>query len=67
MISIVVNEKQMHIEEKTTVLQLLEKVKSSKKGIALAINNEVILKDVWDTHLISNNDTVLIIQASQGG
>lgn len=67
MISILVNEKRMQIEENSNVLHLLEKLKTSHNGIAVAINNKVITKDFWKYEIFFENDAVLIIQASQGG
>jgi sulfur carrier protein len=37
------------------------------KGIAVAINECVVLKDNWATQVICENDSVLIIEATQGG
>ena len=38
-----------------------------KKGIAVALNNSVILKDNWPITTINQNDNILIITATQGG
>ena len=38
-----------------------------KKGIAIAINDEVIRRSDWAVTKIQNNDRILIIQATQGG
>jgi sulfur carrier protein len=40
---------------------------SSARGIAIAINNEVIPKAIWENHLLKENDKVTIIRATQGG
>lgn len=47
-------------------LLLWQKLKQTK-GIAVALNNQVIPKDLWDTTSLSQNDTILIITATQGG
>lgn len=37
------------------------------KGVAVAVNNEVIPKEQWSSRLLQENDSVLIITATQGG
>ena len=40
---------------------------SELKGIAVAINQEVIPQNEWKTFSISKNDEIILIQATQGG
>jgi sulfur carrier protein len=37
------------------------------KGIALAVNNEVIPKSKWEQCSLQNGDSILAISATQGG
>ena len=67
MISITVNEKPIRIEKNTNVLQLLEKLQTPQNGIAVALNNTIITKDFWKNEILDENDSLLIIQATQGG
>ncbi|AIY13621.1 MULTISPECIES: sulfur carrier protein ThiS [Cellulophaga] len=67
MISITVNEKPIRIEKNTNVLQLLEKLQTPQNGIAVALNNTIITKDFWKYEILDENDSLLIIQATQGG
>ncbi|TLP77266.1 sulfur carrier protein ThiS [Maribacter sp. ACAM166] len=67
MINIWVNQQRVEIEKGFTILQLLEHLKSPKVGIAIAIQNAIISKNLWESITLSNDDTVLIIQATQGG
>lgn len=67
MIKIWVNEQSLEIEEGSTILQLLEQLNSPKIGIAVAIQNAIISKNLWESITLSNDDNVLIIQATQGG
>jgi sulfur carrier protein len=39
----------------------------SQKGIAIAINNNVIPRTEWETHILQPDDKVTIIKATQGG
>lgn len=47
------------------LLSLLEI--QSFAGMALAINNEVVSRNDWETASLSENDKVLIIRATKGG
>jgi sulfur carrier protein len=67
MVSVLVNENPIEIEENATLSQLLQKVNASVEGIAIAINDEIIAKNAWESQAIKNNDNVLIIKATQGG
>lgn len=37
------------------------------RGIAIAINDEILPKSEWEKHQIQENDNILIITATQGG
>jgi sulfur carrier protein len=51
-----------------TVQALLDlEIPVKQNGIALAINNTVIPKSDWNSHLIQETDDILIISATQGG
>jgi sulfur carrier protein len=51
-----------------TVQALLDlEIPEKQNGIALAINSTVIPKSDWNSHLIKENDDILIISATQGG
>jgi sulfur carrier protein len=67
MIRIRVNEKSLGIKNDFNILQLLEHIKSPQEGIAVAVNNSIVLKQLWGSKTLSENDKVLIIQATQGG
>lgn len=67
MITIWVNQQRVEIEEDVTILSLLEHLDSPKSGIAVAIQNAIVSKNLWESTVLSNDDNVLIIQATQGG
>jgi sulfur carrier protein len=37
------------------------------KGIALAVNNDVVPRNEWDTHVLQHGDKLMLIRATQGG
>lgn len=67
MITVLVNENQVEIEESANLNQLMQTVNSNIDGVAIAINNQIIPKDSWDKQILNQNDNVLIIKATQGG
>ncbi len=67
MITISVNGKSLKINSGFNILQLLNQLNSPQDGIAVAVNNSIILKELWGTRLLASDDKVLIIQATQGG
>ena len=51
-----------------TLGQLLQQLQfGEKKGIAVAIQDEIVPKSTWPTYALQENDKVTIIQATQGG
>lgn len=52
----------LHIQD---VLDI--EISQKQNGIAVAINNTVIPKSNWNSHLLQETDEILIISATQGG
>ena len=65
--NISVNNIQKEISKGSSIEDLLLLLKHTQNGIAVAINEEIILKELWSNSTINENDTVLLIQATQGG
>ncbi|MBC7847867.1 MAG: sulfur carrier protein ThiS [Flavobacterium sp.] len=62
------NQTKQFATDNLTVQALLDlEIPVKQKGIALAINNTVIPKSDWNSHLIKETDDILIISATQGG
>jgi len=59
---------QIHtISENISLKTLLTELEVITSGIAIAINNEVIVKESWNNTFLQQEDQVTIIQATQGG
>ncbi|TXE09582.1 sulfur carrier protein ThiS [Seonamhaeicola algicola] len=67
MITITVNNKPQSAPKNISLQQFLTNTVSSTQGIAVAINQEIIAKANWENKVLFNGDTILIIQATQGG
>jgi len=66
--NITVNDQSVELDQSTGIRGLLKKLDiKAQKGIAIAVNNEVIPKEQWDQYQFQDQDKVLIIRASQGG
>ncbi|MBD2816096.1 sulfur carrier protein ThiS [Xenorhabdus sp. Flor] len=55
------------VNKPMTVQQLLEHIQRTQSGTALAINQTIIPRSEWDTHLINDGDNILLFQAIAGG
>ncbi len=65
---ILINNQKQTITENTTLQAIVNaQLGDKQKGIAIAINDTVIPKSDWETHIIQSNDNILIIKATQGG
>ena len=58
MITICVNEKEVQLNPNTTVLELLQHLNSPLKGIAVAIDQNIIQQSNWKTQQLENQDQV---------
>ncbi len=63
-----VNEHEYSVNDKCNINFLLDNIDlKKKKGIAVAVNYEVISKDKWNEVYLSENDRIIIISATKGG
>lgn len=67
MITILLNNRAVNIDETISISQLLHHENYPQMGIAVAINQHIISKTNWEEHLLQDGDKILIIQATQGG
>ncbi|MDB5261953.1 MAG: hypothetical protein JWQ14_1234 [Adhaeribacter sp.] len=52
----------------STLSNLLQQLQfGDRKGIAVAIKDQVVPQSTWPTYALQENDKVTIIQATQGG
>lgn len=63
-----VNNQVTEVEAQTVLSNVVfQQVGENHRGIAVAINGQVIPKDSWQGTPVSENDDILIIKATQGG
>ena len=65
---ITVNEKKYDLEESCSVEQMLAVVlETGARGIAVAINQNIVSKTDWPVCTLRHGDQVILIKATQGG
>jgi len=65
---IFINNVKTNVEENTSLTSVVA-INSGEntKGIAVAVNENVVPKTEWNSTFLQQNDTVIIIKATQGG
>ena len=65
---LIINSESENFNQPLTVEQLIyAKFNELPKGIAIAVNNQVIPRDNWKNFDLKNGNKILIIKATQGG
>ena len=65
---ITINNQKHNIPEDYSVDQLLSfLMPGTEKGIAVAINQQIIPKSNWQLHKLLPEDNIMLIRATQGG
>lgn len=63
-----VNDRKHSVSNVCNIDMLLDNIGlNGKKGIAVAVNNEVIPKKEWNYNYLKENDKILVLRATQGG
>lgn len=53
---------EMSLQQLSLILEL-----QHQKGLAIAVNNVVVSKNNWESHMLKHEDKLTIIRATQGG
>lgn len=65
---VILNENGLEVSPQSSLQTLLENNgHASQKGIAVAVNNKVVPRAQWESHILQDNDKVLVITATKGG
>ena len=65
--NVVVNGDERHLSTGTTVARLVDELGRSPKGMAVAVNEEVVPRSTWRDVELRPGDRVEVLTASQGG
>ena len=67
-VGIFLNDEPVALEAPSTLLALLaHRGLAGRKGIAAAVNGEVVPRIEWEKRPLAERDRVLVIRATQGG
>lgn len=65
---VLVNNKLYAVQPGITIAALLQFIQlSAQKGIAVAVNSQVVPKNYWEQQSLHPADNITIIRATQGG
>lgn len=67
MITILVNDVPRPTERGETVAELLAGLAVPRRGVAVAVNGEVVRRAEWPAHRLLDGDRVEVLTAVQGG
>jgi sulfur carrier protein len=65
--NVTINGEPRAVAEGTTVADVVERLTPGPRGVAVAVNHEIVTRSTWDEHELAAGDTVEILGASQGG
>jgi sulfur carrier protein len=64
---VILNDAPREVTPHQTVAELLSELVLPAKGIAVAVNGEVVRRGDWPTHQLRDGDRVEVLSAAQGG
>lgn len=65
---ITVNQQTYSVSETCSVQHMLSVVlQHAVKGFAVAVNQVIISKNEWESHLLNPGDQIILVKATQGG
>lgn len=67
MISIKVNDTVHLCKKDSSIETVLTELSVATFGVAVALNQSVIIKSNWNSQLLKEGDEILVIKATQGG
>ena len=62
-----VNNKEMELPEASTLQQVAKTLALPARGVAMAVNNRMVPRAEWPTHIICENASLAVIKAACGG
>lgn len=67
MIAVTVNGAPVQVDDDSTVAELVDSLGSGSRGVAVAVNEEVVPRSMWGTARLVAGDRVELLHAAQGG
>jgi sulfur carrier protein len=67
LIALVVNGEDRTLDGSATVAALVDEIGCGTKGVAVAVNDEVVPRSTWSARALVEGDRVEVLKAAQGG
>ncbi len=64
---VTVNGDPIDIDDATTVAALVDQLAGDRRGVAIAVNEEVAPRSTWAAAVLTVGDRVEVLRAAQGG
>lgn len=64
---ITVNDEVIHFDAPVTVSELLAFLSRPVAGMAVAVNQTIVVRGCWSEHIVRDGDQILLFQAIAGG
>lgn len=64
---LVVNGQPRDLPDGCTVASLVDALEIGWRGVAVAVNSEVVPRSTWAAHALAPDDAVEVLRAAQGG
>ena len=62
-----INNNEREMADGTTIAMIAKADGLPDKGVAIAVNGEIVQRSAWNEHVISNGDDIIILKAFCGG
>jgi sulfur carrier protein len=66
-VRLVVNGEVAEVEDGASVATVVHRLAPSPKGVAVAVNGDVVPRSAWEATPVAGGDTIEILGAAQGG
>jgi sulfur carrier protein len=65
--TVLINGEERRLAGPTTVAHVVELLGCGTKGVAVAVNDEIVARSRWSDHDVGDGDRVEVVRAAQGG
>ncbi|MBR2035736.1 MAG: sulfur carrier protein ThiS [Prevotella sp.] len=62
-----INNNEREMADGTTIAMIAQAEGLPDKGVAIAVNGEIVQRSAWNEHVINNGDDIIILKAFCGG
>lgn len=67
MMEVVINGERRRLQDRSTIEALIETLACGRRGVAVALNSEVVPRSAWGVTHLTADDVIEVLHAVQGG